>query len=246
MEAGGRGAAWFRAGGGAAGRINAIWRPGKKQTVIAGLCARHGIIWGLYQGQRARAATPFCTWRTGSLTGRETELFTAPMEETEEEMLSALTAQYYLPRAILPHEILLPLDTGECEELSEVLTKRAGRKVWVHVPQRGEKAELRTMAQRNAREEAGAATTAEERVAHTLALLGKMLDLPAPPGRMESFDISNTGKSDSWLHGGIQRDPAFEKRLPQVPDQRPCGASGRLCLHAGGSAPPAPAGCRRG
>ena len=111
-------------------------------------------------------------------------------------MLSALTAQYYLPRAILPHEILLPFDTGECENLSEVLTRRAGHKVWVHVPQRGEKADLRSMAQRNAQEEAERATTAAERVAHTLEVLGKMLDLPAPPGRMESFDISNTGKSD--------------------------------------------------
>ena len=52
------------------------------------------------------------------------------------------------------------------------------------------------MAQRNAAEEAERATTSEERVAHTLELLGKMLDLPAPPKRMESFDISNTGKSD--------------------------------------------------
>ena len=111
-------------------------------------------------------------------------------------MLSVLTAQYYLPRAILPHEILLPFDTGECEELTEVLSKRAGRKVWVHVPQRGEKADLRAMAQRNAAEEAERATTAEERTAHTLELLGKLLDLPKPPERMESFDISNTGKSD--------------------------------------------------
>ena len=175
-------------------RINAIGALGKKQTVIAGLCADTDI-WGLYRGA-GKSCYAILHMEDGSLTGRETELFTAPMEETEEEMLSALTAQYYLPRAILPHEILLPLDTGECEELSEVLTKRAGHKVWVHVPQRGEKAELRTMAQRNAREEAERATTAEERVAHTLALLGKMLDLPAPPGRMESFDISNTGKSD--------------------------------------------------
>jgi len=76
------------------------------------------------------------------------------------------------------------------------LTKRAGHKVWVHVPQRGEKAELRAMAQRNAEEEAERATTAEERVAHTLELLQKMLNLPAPPKRMESYDISNTGKSD--------------------------------------------------
>nr|WP_325196121.1 excinuclease ABC subunit UvrC [uncultured Oscillibacter sp.] len=175
-------------------RINAIAALGKKQTVIAGLCADTDI-WGIYRGA-GKCCYAILHMENGNLTGRETEMFTAPMEESEAEMLSALTAQYYLPRAILPHEILLPLDTGDCENLSEVLTKRAGHKVWVHVPQRGEKADLRTMAQRNAAEEAERATTAEERVAHTLELLGKMLDLPAPPKRMESFDISNTGKSD--------------------------------------------------
>ncbi|MDD6604561.1 MAG: excinuclease ABC subunit UvrC [Oscillospiraceae bacterium] len=175
-------------------RINAIAALGKKQTVIAGLCADTDI-WGICRGA-GKCCYAILHMENGNLAGREAELFTAPMEESEAEMLSALTAQYYLPRAILPHEILLPMDTGDCENLSEVLTKRAGHKVWVHVPQRGEKADLRTMAQRNAAEEAERATTAEERVAHTLALLGKMLDLPAPPKRMESFDISNTGKSD--------------------------------------------------
>ena len=175
-------------------RINAISALSKKQTVIAGLCADTDI-WGIYRGS-GKCCYAILHMEEGNLAGRETELFTAPIEETEEEMLSTLTAQYYLPRAILPHEILLPFDTGECENLSEVLTRRAGHKVWVHVPQRGEKADLRSMAQRNAQEEAERATTAAERVAHTLEVLGKMLDLPAPPGRMESFDISNTGKSD--------------------------------------------------
>ena len=176
-------------------RINAISALSKKQTVIAGLCADTDI-WGLYRGA-GKCCYAVLHMEEGNLAGRETELFTAPMEEGQEEMLSALTAQYYLPRAILPHEILLPFETeGYCENLSEVLTKRAGHKVWVHVPQRGEKAELRAMAQRNAAEEAERATTAEERVAHTLELLTKMLDLPAPPKRLESFDISNTGSSD--------------------------------------------------
>ena len=176
-------------------RINAISALSKKQTVIAGLCADTDI-WGLYRGS-GKCCYAVLHMENGNLAGRETELFTAPMEEGEAEMLSALTAQYYLPRAILPHEILLPFETeGYCDDLSEVLTKRAGHKVWVHVPQRGEKAELRAMAQRNAAEEAERATTAEERTAHTLELLGKLLDLPTPPKRMESFDISNTGKSD--------------------------------------------------
>ena len=52
------------------------------------------------------------------------------------------------------------------------------------------------MARQNASQEAERATTAQERVTHTLELLQRMLDLPAPPERMESFDISNTGKSD--------------------------------------------------
>ena len=176
-------------------RINAIQALGKKQTVIAGLCADTDI-WGLYRGS-GKCCYAVLHMEEGNLAGRETELFAAPMEEDETEILSALTAQYYLPRAILPHEILLPQGAEEdCENLSQVLTKRAGHKVWVHVPQRGEKAELRAMAQRNAAEEAERATTAEERVAHTLELLQKMLNLPAPPERMESFDISNTGKSD--------------------------------------------------
>ena len=175
-------------------RINAIGALSKKQTVIAGLCADTDI-WGIYRGS-GKGCYAVLHMENGNLAGRETELFDAPMEEGEAEMLSALTAQYYLPRAILPHEILLPVDTGDCEELSEVLTKRAGHKVWVHVPQRGEKAELRAMAQRNAAEEAERATTAEERVAYTLTALARMLDLPSPPRRLESFDISNTGKSD--------------------------------------------------
>ena len=57
-------------------------------------------------------------------------------------------------------------------------------------------AEAIAMAQRNAQEETERATTVEERTAYTLELLGKMLNLPEPPKRMESFDISNTGKSD--------------------------------------------------
>jgi excinuclease ABC subunit C len=175
-------------------RIQAISALSKKQTVIAGLCADTDV-WGLYRGS-GKCCYAVLHVENGQLTGRETELFSAPMEEDEAEMLSALTAQYYLPRAILPKEILLPFDTGDCENLTEALTRRAGHKVWVHVPQRGEKAELQAMAQRNAAEEAERATTTEERTAHTLELLRKMLRLDAAPKRMESYDISNTGKSD--------------------------------------------------
>ena len=175
-------------------RIQAISALSKKQTVIAGLCADTDV-WGVFRGV-GKSGYAVLHMENGDLVGRETELLTAPMEESAAELLAAVTAQYYLPRAILPHEILLCVDTGDCEELSEALTQRAGHKVWVHVPQRGEKSTLADMAVRNAQEEVRRATTAEEKTAYTLEALQKMLNLPQPPRRMESFDISNTGASD--------------------------------------------------
>ena len=175
-------------------RIQAISALSKKQTVIAGLCADTDV-WGVFRGA-GKSGYAVLHMENGDLVGRETELLTAPMEESAAELLAAVTAQYYLPRGILPHEILLCVDTGDCEELSEALTQRAGHKVWVHVPQRGEKSTLADMAVRNAQEEVRRATTAEEKTAYTLEALQKMLNLPQPPRRMESFDISNTGASD--------------------------------------------------
>ena len=175
-------------------RIQAISALSKKQTVIAGLCADTDV-WGVFRGA-GKSGYAVLHMENGDLVGRETELLTAPMEESAAELLAAVTAQYYLPRGILPHEILLCVDTGDCEELSEALTQRAGHKVWVHVPQRGEKSTLADMAVHNAQEEVRRATTAEEKTAYTLEALQKMLNLPQPPRRMESFDISNTGASD--------------------------------------------------
>ena len=175
-------------------RIAAIESLGKRQKVIAGICADTDI-WGVYRGA-AKCGWAVIHVEDGSVTGRETDLFTAPTDESEAEMLSALLGQYYLPRAVLPREILIPRETQDAEELAAVLTERAGRKVNVHVPQRGDKAELLRMAERNAREDVERVTTLQERENKTLAALGRMLDLPRAPGRMESYDISNTGASD--------------------------------------------------
>lgn len=175
-------------------RMRAIEVLGKRQKVIAGICADTDV-WGIYRGA-GRCGYAVLHVEDGSVTGRETELFTAPQDDTESEMLAALLPQYYLNKSVLPHEILLPCRTEGMDELAAALAKRAQRKVSLHVPQRGEKAELMTMAQRNAREDVERVTTAQERENRTLARLAEMLSLPDVPERMESYDISNTGASD--------------------------------------------------
>lgn len=175
-------------------RLAAVEVLSKRQNVIAGICADTDL-WGLCVGD-VKSCYAVLHVEDGHLTGREVSAFTPQTEEGEAETLAALTAQYYLPRPIIPREILLPLDTGELEELSEVLTRRAGHRVYVRVPQRGEKAELLALARRNAAEEVERVSTLQERADKTLELLTRMLSLPEPPERMEAYDISNTGKSD--------------------------------------------------
>ena len=175
-------------------RISAIESLGKRQKVIAGICADTDI-WGVYRGA-AKCGWAVIHVEEGAVTGRETDVFVAPTDESEADMLTALLSQYYLPRAVLPREILLPCETEESEDLAGLLSKRSGHKVSIHVPQRGDKAELLRMAERNAREDVERITTLQERENKTLSMLAQMLGLPEPPERMESYDISNTGASD--------------------------------------------------
>ena len=175
-------------------RIRAIEVLGKRQKVIAGICADTDI-WGVYRGA-LKCGSAVLHIEDGSVTGRDLNLFAAPQDESEQMILSALLPQYYLNKSVLPREILLPCEIEGADELAQILTERAGHKVTLHVPQRGEKAELLAMAQRNAREDVERVTTAQERENRTLTQLAGMLSLSEPPRHMESYDISNTGASD--------------------------------------------------
>ncbi len=175
-------------------RLAAVEVLGKRQKVIAGICADTDV-WGLYTGA-AKSGCAMLHVEDGSVTGRETKLFAAPTDETREDTLAALLAQYYLPRSVLPREILLPFAIDGADALEQALTAAAQHRVTLRVPQRGEKAELLAMAERNAREEVERVTTAAEREDKTLKSLAAMCGLAAVPERMESYDISNTGASD--------------------------------------------------
>ncbi len=173
-------------------RIRAVEVLGKRQKVIAGICADTDL-WGFYRGA-AKCGCAVLHVEDGSVTGCETMLFDGENEESE--LLSAVCAQYYLARSVVPREILLPCAIDGGEELAGVLSERAEHKVTLHVPQRGDKMELLAIAARNAKEAVEKETTALERENHTLSLLARMLGMDTPPQRIEAYDISNTGASD--------------------------------------------------
>ncbi len=174
-------------------RIEAIKVLGKRQKVIAGICADTDV-WGLYMG--AKCCYAVLHYEEGQLTGREAELVAAGAVEDESGLLSALLLQYYGGRTALPREICIPVEVEDQEVLEQLLAEKAGHRVSLRVPQRGERAQVLAMAETNAREEAERQTTAQERTDRTLELLGRLMGLEEPPEWMESYDISNTGSED--------------------------------------------------
>jgi excinuclease ABC subunit C len=110
-------------------------------------------------------------------------------EETP-EVLGAFIAQFYddkppPPVLLLNHELL------EQDLVQEALTLKAGRKVEITVPQRGEKRAVVLHAETNAREamERKLAETAGQ--ARLLDAVATLFGLPAPPERIEVYDNSH-------------------------------------------------------
>ncbi|HWL46102.1 MAG TPA: excinuclease ABC subunit UvrC [Sphingomonadaceae bacterium] len=108
----------------------------------------------------------------------------------EEEVLASFLAQFYeeVPPARL---VLLDRELPETTLIEEALTERAGRKVTLKVPRRGERRALLAQAQRNAVEALDrrlAESTTQGRILRELA---DLFELEAPPARIEVYDNSH-------------------------------------------------------
>jgi excinuclease ABC subunit C len=111
-------------------------------------------------------------------------------EASEDEVLTQVLAQFYeeVPPARL---LLLDRELPEGALLAEALSERAGRKVEIMAPQRGDRVRLVKQASRNAIEALDrrlAETTTQGRLLREVA---ELFDLPEPPQRIEIYDNSH-------------------------------------------------------
>ena len=113
------------------------------------------------------------------------------------DVLHAALMQFYELR-VAATEINLPEEIEDVEAMEELLTARAGRRVRILVPQRGDKRALVELATRNA-ELSYRTRFNETTAAHFDALetLRSRLNLPAIPSRIDCFDISTIQGSDT-------------------------------------------------
>ncbi len=116
---------------------------------------------------------------------------------SEVDVLQAALPQFYEMRAV-PPEVHLPADIDDADAVAEWLGIRAGRRVQVLAPKRGEKRGLVDLATRNAtlayQTRFGQGTTANYEALETLRAV---LHLPSLPRRIECFDISTIQGSET-------------------------------------------------
>ena len=109
----------------------------------------------------------------------------------DEEVVDALLSQYYGGETFTPQEVLVPIRPENGDFIQEWLREKRGGAVHLYKPSRGPKKRLLEMAEQNAR------TALEERIrsaqqgADALFELQKKLQLPAPPHRIECYDMSH-------------------------------------------------------
>ena len=178
-------------------RFKAIELLGKRQKVVAGSLADTDVV-GFHKGEATRSCFVVLHYVEGELAAKDWELIETPMEEDTADILSALVGQYYGGRGRLPRQILLPCELEDAVPLMRLLSEQAGHRVELVTPQRGAKMDLIRLANKNAVEEVERWTTREERQSKLMELLGRMLDLDAPPGASSPTTSPTRAPTTSW------------------------------------------------
>ncbi len=177
-------------------RIQAIERITEKQKV-ANFSENNIDVIGIYKDEVTVCVEIFFV-RGSRMLGREHYFFDELKDMDEEEIASGFIKQYYINCLDLPNKIMLRYDLEEKESIEKWLSEKAGKKVELKSPQKGEKLRFVEMAELNSK------ITLENKSKDKTEILTELRDvlgLEKMPLKIESFDISNI--SGSFLVAGM-------------------------------------------
>jgi excinuclease ABC subunit C len=133
--------------------------------------------------------------RGGRSLGSTTFFPRAPFADLP-EVLAQFVGQYYLERES-PAEILVERDFDDMEVLEATLTERGGHKVRITSSVRGIRARWLEMMHNNAEQALKMRGLARASIEFSLDEMREVFGLDEPPSRIECFDISHTGGTDT-------------------------------------------------
>ena len=138
--------------------------------------------------------------RNGRIFGRE-KISLQNLDVDESAIFASVISRFYMDTDFLPKEItVVTLPDGQ-DDLEEWLTEKKGSKVIIRQPQRGEKAKEVRLSYQNAKLLLGEwlinRKKRRELVPKMVNQLQEDLQLKAPPRRIEAFDISHLGGTNT-------------------------------------------------
>ena len=168
------------------------------------------------------------------------------------EFLPSLLKQLYLDAEYIPRFIHTPFDFDDCDLLEEVLTEKAGHRVEILNPQRGQKHAFLELVEKNAHQSFitrfRISTPSKDAI---IEALESALGLPEPPKRIESFDISHIQGSETvasmvvWEAGKMKKSEYRKfiirgEAMPEGAEKSAGNFARRFCQHAGSGRTPLP------
>ncbi len=154
--------------------------------------------------------------------------FEAGEEAEATEVVESFLYQYYEKATQIPGEILIPLEFEEGDFFTEWADNQAGHRVKLLTPERGKKHKLIELAEKNARSFQKQNKARWESMApsdeEALQELATALSLPKPPKRMECYDNSHLGGTDTVasmvvFENGVAKKSDYRKfKLQSIAD----------------------------
>ena len=126
--------------------------------------------------------------RGSKMIGREHYFLNNVQDMTQKEILSEFIKQYYIEKPDLPSKIMMKEEIEDKEAVEQLLSQKAGRKVELKSPQKGEKLRFVEMAENNSK------ITLENKLrekTNMLQALKEAMQLETLPRKIEMYDISN-------------------------------------------------------
>jgi excinuclease ABC subunit C len=150
--------------------------------------------------------------RHGQIVDRR-EFFWEDQETFDEpEFFSSLLLQIYIDQQHIPAEIHVPVEFEDREVMEELLSEKRGRKVEIRTPQRGQKKALMDLVSTNAKHSFDARFRVLKPSSKAIQeALQETLSLPAPPARIECFDISHIQGTDKVASMVVWEDGKMKK-----------------------------------
>jgi excinuclease ABC subunit C len=138
--------------------------------------------------------------RNGRITSRE-KISLRNIDDSDEVMMETIITRFYLETDFTPKEISLPNDPNNKDQLITWLKEKRGGAIKLQIPQKGERAKEVRLAFQNAKLLLGEwlinRKKRMELVPKMINQLQEDLHMKVPPRRIEAFDISHLGGTNT-------------------------------------------------